>query len=154
MYENADVDHYQASKTRCKTYAEYNYLRPGLASFIKSRHFEVALKLTRQYFHRYNVIDFGCADGVFLPSLAKYFGAVCGIDKNQCFINLAQSLVEQLALNNVKLICNQTLSIEEIRTQISADPNYQVLFLLETLEHIGQKEALYESKVAFIEELL
>ena len=42
-----------------KTYSEYNYLRPGIASKLRTLHFEYALRLTRPSFHRCNVIDMG-----------------------------------------------------------------------------------------------
>jgi len=58
------------------SYTSHNYLKPWIYSALKIRHFEAALYLTKEYFHKCNVIDFGCADGVFLPSLAKYFNKV------------------------------------------------------------------------------
>ncbi|MEA1998642.1 MAG: class I SAM-dependent methyltransferase [Euryarchaeota archaeon] len=81
-----------------KTYSEYNYLRPGIASQIKRRHFEICLKLMSRWFHKANVIDFGCADGYFLPSLANYFDRVVAIDKNPDFIRVATEVVSKWVL--------------------------------------------------------
>ncbi|OGC04116.1 hypothetical protein A2276_05830 [candidate division WOR-1 bacterium RIFOXYA12_FULL_43_27] len=152
IYVGESGNCYQEPKITSKTYAEYNYLRPGIASYVKSIHFDVALKLVRQFFYRCNVIDFGCADGVFLPSLSKYFNLVCGVDKNPNFIKIAQKLVDMSALSNVKLICNEKHNIVEIKRQL-ADEKYNLLFLLEIIEHVGRKEDLYASKVEFIEQL-
>src|SRR5262245_40899173 len=73
---------------RTSSYAEYNYLRPGFTSRLKYEHFELALRLTRRYFHTCNVIDFGCADGIFVPSLSLYFNKVAAVDKRRDFVNL------------------------------------------------------------------
>lgn len=86
-----------------ETYAEHNYLRPGLVSYIKTRHFELSLELTRDHFHKCNVIDFGCADSVFLPSLAKYFTRVVGIDRVPEYVELSAKLVRAVGLSNVEL---------------------------------------------------
>src|SRR5580693_4791377 len=60
-------------KKDTKSYSEYNYSFTGISSYIKTGHFETVLQLTKEYFHKCNVIDFGCADGIFLPSISKYF---------------------------------------------------------------------------------
>ena len=60
-------------------YSEYNFFKPGFSSLIKKLHFEIALRLTRKYFYKSSAIDFGCADGIFLPSLSKYFKSVLAI---------------------------------------------------------------------------
>lgn len=135
-----------------KTYAEYNYLRPGLVSYIKTRHFELSLKLTRDYFHKCNVIDFGCADGVFLPSLAKNFTRVVAIDRVPGFIELSSKLVSAMGLNNVELICNDNLTINDTKSRLSGE-KYHILYLLETLEHVGDKDSLYDSKINFLKEV-
>jgi len=150
------IDIYSSEKSHYykeyKTYAEYNYLRPGLVSYIKTRHFELSLKLTRDYFHKCNVIDFGCADGVFLPSLAKYFTRVVAIDRVPDFIELSSKLVSAMELNNVELICNDNLTINDTKSRLSGE-KYHILYLLETLEHVGDKDSLYDSKINFLKEV-
>jgi 2-polyprenyl-3-methyl-5-hydroxy-6-metoxy-1,4-benzoquinol methylase len=136
-----------------RTYSEYNYLRPGLFSLVKIRHFETALRLTKTYFRRCNVIDFGCADGVFLPSLSKYFNRVVGIDRNPGSIKICEGLVNRLSLGNVKLMCNDGLTVPDVRSNISGEGPYQILYLLETLEHVGDKGSLYQSRIDFLRDI-
>lgn len=135
-----------------KTYSDYNYLRPGISSFLRTRHFEYALRLTRAYFHKCNVIDFGCGDGPFLPSLARYFNWVLGVDNNTKFIELAEKVIQAARLENIKLICSQGLTIEHLKAKIGNE-KYQILFLLEVLEHVGDKRDPWISRVNFLKEL-
>lgn len=123
-----------------------------MASRLRIRHFEEALKMTSESFHNANVIDFGCADGPLLPSLSKYFNHVIGIDNNPTFIKISSKVVETMHLSNVKLICNDNLTLDAVKQRIAGE-KYQILFLLETLEHIGDKSALWESRVNFIRDL-
>lgn len=132
-----------------RTYTEYNYLESGLGSFLKIRHFEYALKLTKEYFHKCNVIDFGCADGPLLPSLSKYFNHVLGIDREPEFIELASRIAHNLP--NVEIIDNSNLSMIDLQARLKK--RYQILFLLETLEHVGDKDNPWESRCRFVEEL-
>ena len=135
-----------------KTYSEYNYLKPGIISWIKTRHFETALKLTSKYFHKCNVIDFGCADGAFLPSLAKYFNHVVAVDRNPDFMRIASKLVSETGIDNVELICNDNLTIKEVKSKISSE-EWHILYLLEVLEHVGDRLNMYGSKVEFLREV-
>ena len=139
-------------KKKYMTYSEYNYLRSGTASFFKKQHFEEVLRLTKDFFHKYNVIDFGCGDGIFIYSLAKCFNSVVGVDVNLGSIEIASKLVSELNLSNVKLICNNKLTIDHIKTNMTEN-NYHILYLLETLEHTGDNSALYTSKINFLKEL-
>ncbi|MFC2017359.1 class I SAM-dependent methyltransferase [Chloroflexota bacterium] len=138
--------------TNYRSYSEYNYLRPGIVSYIRSRHFDTVLKFTSHYFHKCNVIDFACADGVFLPSLARYFNHVVGIDANKDMIKLASKLVSTLDINDeIQLVNNLNLSISDIRSRLSHE--YHILYLLELLEHIGDKSNLWEAKIEFLKDL-
>jgi 2-polyprenyl-3-methyl-5-hydroxy-6-metoxy-1,4-benzoquinol methylase len=137
----------------CKTFSECHYTKSTpLESYIKTRHFEVALRLTKNYFHSCSVIDFGCGDGPFLPSLAKYFDHVTGIDFESDQIELSRRLCRQEGLCNVDLICASSNEIAKIREILGAR-RYTILFLLETLEHIGDTAAFYESKIDFLKEV-
>jgi 2-polyprenyl-3-methyl-5-hydroxy-6-metoxy-1,4-benzoquinol methylase len=133
------------------SYSWYNYLKPGIVSNIKVRHFDIALKMTNEFFHKCNVIDFGCADGTFLPSLSKYFNKVLAVDNVPADINVASKLIEREKIDNVKLICNKNLSFQELKTKLNYE-KYHILYLLETLEHIGNKP-IYESKIEFLNKL-
>ncbi len=134
------------------SYSEHNYLAGGVASFLRSRHFEHALRLTRECFHKANVIDFGCGDGPFLPSLSRYFNHVLAIDRAQLRLNFASEVVKAAHLSNVEIMCNDNLSFDYIRSEI-ATRQYQVLYLMETLEHIGDKSDPWISRVNFVKEL-
>jgi len=135
-----------------KTYSEYNYLKPGIAAFLRVRHFEYALQMTKEYFQKCNVIDFGCGDGPFLPSLARYFRHVVGIDGEPQFVELAAKVVGAADLKNAELICNRGLTTPDLKSKLGKR-KYHILFLLETLEHVGDKSDLWSSKVKFIREL-
>lgn len=135
-----------------KTYSEYNYLKPGINSFLRARHFEYALRLTKEYFQKCNVIDFGCGDGPFLPSLARYFNHVVGVDYEPQFVELASKVVSSANLTNVELICNRDLATPDLKSKLDKR-EYHVLFLLETLEHVGDKSDPWNSRVKFIREL-
>lgn len=147
-YASTDSDYAQGFKT----YAEYNYLRPGLASSLKARHFEAALKLTKEYFHTCNVIDFGCADGVFLPSLSRHFNHVAAVDRNHVFVRNAAKLVETLRLDNVQVLCNESMTPGEMRSRRIEGEQYHIMYLLEVLEHIAARGALYKTKIHFLKE--
>lgn len=144
------LDNYEYFLDGYKSYSDYNYLKPGLSSYLKTEHFNKVLKLTKDY-KNYNVIDFGCADGPFLPSLSKYFNSVLGIDNDPIRIKIASKLVDELEIQNVKLTCNEDIDMETLKSTLK--DNYQILYLLETLEHVGDKNRLYESKIDFINSL-
>jgi 2-polyprenyl-3-methyl-5-hydroxy-6-metoxy-1,4-benzoquinol methylase len=135
-----------------KTYSEYNYLRPGVSSIIKARHFEIALRLTRNQFHKCNVLDFGCGDGIFLPSLARHFKTVMAIDNNRESIKICEGLLSTLKLTNVELMCNDNLMVDDLRLRLLGR-SYGILYLLETLEHVGDKDSPYESRIAFLKKM-
>jgi 2-polyprenyl-3-methyl-5-hydroxy-6-metoxy-1,4-benzoquinol methylase len=134
------------------TYSEYNYLRPGIAAKLRALHFEHALSLTRPYFHKGNVIDFACGDGPFLPSLSQYFDHVTAIDRAPAFTAVASRVVEAAGLRNVSVLCNEGQTIQETRSKMNGR-DYQALFLLEALEHIGNRDDPWASRVGFLKEL-
>lgn len=135
------------------SYSEYNYGTKGIASYIKKQHFEVVLKLTKEYFYKSNVIDFGCADGIFLPSLANYFKHVYAIDISKEFIDICKHITEKGNFTNVELLCNDNVSNQEIKLLLG-DKKYDVVYLLEVLEHIGRSgQTMYEDKIIFLKEV-
>jgi 2-polyprenyl-3-methyl-5-hydroxy-6-metoxy-1,4-benzoquinol methylase len=135
-----------------RTYSEYNYLTPGIGAYLRTLHFEHALRLTSRYFHRCNVIDLGCADGPFLPSLARYFDHVMGIDPVPVNVKLASAVAKQACLDNVSVFCNGGLTVQQTRKGIG-DQEFGILYLLETLEHVGDKNDPWGSRVSFLEEV-
>jgi 2-polyprenyl-3-methyl-5-hydroxy-6-metoxy-1,4-benzoquinol methylase len=132
-------------------YSHYNYLRPGMIQKLKRGRFEKALAMAKPYFRTGAALDFGCADGVFLPSLAKYFDVVAGVDTEPGYVEAAQSMVDAMALSNVSLVCNRGMSIGALAERLGR--KFRIAFVLETLEHVGSLPALYESKTDFVEDL-
>jgi len=132
------------------SYSHYNYLKPGLIAYIKRQRFETALKLSRDYFGAVNAIDVGCADGVLLPSLSKYFANVAGIDCDDDMLDIARLLAEKTPLKNVTLLNNGGMSFAQVREKLGC--TYRVAFILETLEHVGSLlPNLYETKANFVD---
>jgi 2-polyprenyl-3-methyl-5-hydroxy-6-metoxy-1,4-benzoquinol methylase len=135
-----------------ETYSGYNYLSPGIAARLRTQHFEWALRLTHEHFHQCNVIDFGCADGPFIPSLARYFNSVVGIDQHPSFSEIASRVVQRIGLTNATVLCNKGLTIDEMKARMP-EGAFKILFLLETLEHVGQKVDPWTSRVKFLQDL-
>ncbi len=135
------------------TYAAYNYLGGGPVAHVKAAHFEAALEAARPWFGDEAVIDFGCADGVFVPSLARRFGEVLAIDRDDAFVNVTGHVIEACGLGNASVISNAGLSMDELAERLQSR-GYRVAFLLETLEHIADPSDLYGSRAAFVEQLL
>jgi SAM-dependent methyltransferase len=134
------------------TYASYNYLRGGVIARVKASHFEAALQMTRPWFGRANAIDFGCADGVFLPSLAHWFPRAVGIDRDPDSIDIAEQAMRALQLPNVRVICSDGKNPAALSVQLAPD-RFEVLFTIMTLEHFGEQGRLYESRVDLVENM-
>ncbi len=135
------------------SYAHYNYLRPGLIPKLRRTPFERALAIARPLFHTGDALDMGCADGVLLPSLAKYFNSVVGVDPHAPGLETAQGLLDAMHVANVSLICNNGLTLDELRAQLGGR-KFRVAFVLETLEHLGDLSNFYESRADFVEGVL
>ena len=95
-------------------------------------------------------IDMGCADGILLPTLSKHFDEVVGVDRSRRSVDISTSIVNRLGLKNVSLFCNRELSTEEIRRRIG--DGFKIMFLLETLEHVGDQPHRWEKMMAFLHE--
>ncbi len=134
------------------SYTDYNYARESLQSKIKRRHFEIALKLTEKYFHKANVLDIGCADGPFLPSLSRYFNGVLGIEYSPKFAEQARKAVYRQHLENVSVICNHDRQFNEIKQELG-DTEFSIIFLMEVMEHVGAGwKTMYQDKINFLKE--
>jgi 2-polyprenyl-3-methyl-5-hydroxy-6-metoxy-1,4-benzoquinol methylase len=133
------------------TYASYNYLRGGLIARVKAAHFEAALRMTRPWFGA-NAIDFGCADGVFLPSLAHWFSTVVGIDRDPDSVDIADTAMRAVGLADVRLICSDGMDPAALAAQLAPD-RFEVLFTIMTLEHFGERGRLYESRADLVENM-
>jgi 2-polyprenyl-3-methyl-5-hydroxy-6-metoxy-1,4-benzoquinol methylase len=134
------------------SYSHYNYLRPGLITGIKRSRFETALRAVRGSFGNSTVIDMGCADGVFLPSLSKHFRHVIGVDVDENSLATAADLILDLQLPNVRLLKSRGMTYDQIRAAAGPDLPADIAFLLETLEHIGTAGSrdVYVEKIDFL----
>ncbi len=131
------------------SYATYNYLRGGASDRVKRRHFEAALAHVEHTPRSSTVIDMGCADGVFLPSLDERFDRVIGLDIRAEFVAAAQDVIAGMNLRHTTVHCSADLDWSEVQSLVG-EPRADVVFLLETLEHIGTAERFYESKIDFL----
>ena len=129
------------------SYAIKNYYGNGPIAWIKRRRFQRALDLAGTI-PAQNVIDMGTGDGILLPTLAGSYQRILGLDVNQHHIAQSQRLVRQLELNNVELVCLHELSFDELREQ--TDSKFGLMFLLETLEHVGSQPEMWDSKMDFL----
>lgn len=130
-------------------YAIRNYGSNGLSQKFKRRRFLTALELAGQP-RGHGVIDMGCCDGILLPSLAPHFKKVVGIDYHPTFAERSRLLAEASGLCNVSIVCNQEKKTAEIRDEIGG--GFQLMFLLETLEHVGQQPNMWGTKKTFLDE--
>jgi 2-polyprenyl-3-methyl-5-hydroxy-6-metoxy-1,4-benzoquinol methylase len=134
------------------TYTAYNYRHKNpVVSRIKSKHFDIALAMTASQFGRASVVDFGCGDGPFLPSLSRHFTHVVGVDANPLYIEVASNVIETARLANARAICNDGKSLAEVAEEIGG--RRDIVFVLEMLEHTGVAERMYESKAEFLDAL-
>ena len=134
------------------TYSQYNYLGGGPVRRVKSAHFEAALDLARGAFGTTGAIDFGTADGFLLPTLSRRFLEVLAIDDNAWLLGMAERAAGATDLRNIAFLCNAGMGWAEVRERIDRE-RFGVLFLLETLEHVGAPEDMVGSRVAFLAEL-
>lgn len=131
------------------SYGAYNYLG-GLASGVKRAHFGAALHAARAH-EGGTAIDFGCADGILLPSLSRSYERVWAIDLDPGFVETARRVAAHHELANVTLTCNPDGALPALPPQL--DGGADVLFALETVEHVGERARMWESRVEVLEGL-
>jgi 2-polyprenyl-3-methyl-5-hydroxy-6-metoxy-1,4-benzoquinol methylase len=148
LYKHAETEYLPGHAT----YTDYNYLSAGPLAQLKSAHFEAALDLVADLARTTGAIDFGCADGVFLPTLDRWFDPVLAIDDDPAMIAHAQRAVDALGLG-AEILANTGMSWAELRERVDA-ARYGVVFLLETLEHVGTADDMVGSRIAFLRELI
>ena len=147
------------------TYTQYNYLGKGPIARAKRARFEWALRAYLAGPRRAAgpatppatgvALDMGCADGVLLPSLARHFDRVVGVDIHEGMLATAGELVRRMGLGNVRLVCSRDLSVDQVRAAADGDLPADVAFVLETLEHVGTPGGdAYADRVAFVTDLL
>jgi SAM-dependent methyltransferase len=131
------------------SYGAYNYLG-GLASGVKRAHFGAALHAARAH-EGGTAIDFGCADGILLPSLSRGYERVWAIDLDPRFVETARRVAEHHELANVMLTCNADGALPALPPQLGGGAD--VLFALETVEHVGERARMWESRADVLESL-
>jgi len=75
-----------------------------------------------------NILDFGCGNGVMLPTLAKHFSSVTAYDK---YPDAARELTVKLKLNNVEVRRASFAGYVPFR-----DKQFDVVWASSVLEHI------------------
>ncbi len=136
-----------------ESYSHYNYISGKFASF-KRKHFENALKLAEPFLNKgKTVIDYGCADGFFIPTLSKHFGKVYGLDIDEKLIKYAKDVVSLNRIKNIELHCIQNLNQNEIQ-DLLGNERISAIFCLDVVEHIYEKSDPYKKRIEFIKNLL
>jgi len=135
-----------------ESYSEYNYIGSRIDRKIKKLHFNRALDLALKRGSSQTVVDFGCADGFFLPSLSRFFSEVFGIEQNSRFAQIARVLKDRRNLQNTQVFCN-TVQSERDFVYRKLDKKADTLFAMEVIEHVGTNENMYRSKSEFIQDL-
>jgi 2-polyprenyl-3-methyl-5-hydroxy-6-metoxy-1,4-benzoquinol methylase len=129
------------------SYAIYNYYGNGPIASAKRKRFQRALALGATA-NADRAIDMGCADGLLLPSLSKHYKQVVAIDVHEEAVARSKRLAESLALDNVRVLCGAATPFDALREAIG--PGYGVMYLLETLEHVGEQPDIWGTKVSFL----
>ena len=139
----------QASAGNDQSYAIYNYYGSGPIAAAKRRRFQLALDLAKDL-ESQTVVDMGTADGLLLPTLAKNYQRVVGVDINPDFVERTKRLASAVELHNVEVFCSKDISIDELQTVVGNEA--KLMFLLETLEHVGAQPDIWGSKVSFLQD--
>ena len=131
------------------TYALRNYYRHGPVALAKRHRFRVALALANRYAPERNVaLDIGMCDGFFLPTLARDYAHTVGIDVEEVFCRHAAALISALSLTNTEVLCTSGMDWVAIRRRVGKEAD--VAFVLETLEHVGERDRPWESRAEFV----
>lgn len=137
----------RSTASAAESYAILNYYGRGIIPAIKRNRFQRALDLGGAAPAR-KVIDMGCADGVLLPTLARHYEQVAAIDVHPEYSRCSKHLTDQLGLGNVDVVCSQDLTFADVKKRIG--DGFGLMYLLETLEHIGEPPDLWASKIEFL----
>ncbi|MBL4657149.1 MAG: class I SAM-dependent methyltransferase [Flavobacteriales bacterium] len=89
-----------------------------------------------QKFDGKKVLDLGCGQGVFLPSLSKHYEEVHGVDLD---LSICSRIKETLKLDNV------TLHNENILESSLEGAEFDLILAPSVLEHFSDQDALFKS---------
>lgn len=134
-----------------RAYAYRNYLRPGLMSRLRLRRFVTALRLAGPVSGAARALDVGCADGIFLPTLAHHFSEVCGLDVMPDQLRTAEYVLDRLGIRNARTLNVQGLSSGEVLNRLGSP--FDIAFVLETFEHVGSRATMWEDKMRLLDEI-
>ncbi len=81
------------------------------------------------------VMDLGCGEGTFLPTLDQYFNEVYGLDIN---IRVAEEIVRYFNLKNIQLI------EKDIFTNGLSGNSFDIIFAASSLEHFKNQEKVLQ----------
>lgn len=137
-------------------YGLSNYYGSGPIARAKRRRFQIALDLAlatpaaRAAAGQGCAIDMGSADGVFIPTLSRTYRRVVALEHHPQLARYCAALIERLRLGNAVCIENGGMTWAEVAARIGEPAD--IMFLLETLEHIGAQPDIWGSKMAFLRE--
>jgi 2-polyprenyl-3-methyl-5-hydroxy-6-metoxy-1,4-benzoquinol methylase len=128
-----------------------NYMGRGPVVGVKRARFERALALAGRHAPgARTVIDMGSADGVFLPSLSRWYERVSAVDYTPAYAEAAERLARAMHLDNVRVHCNRDMGTAELLERIGGP--HDLMYCLETMEHVGSQPDMWGTKVAFLRE--
>ena len=131
---------YRSNLTRHNSYCKRLYASNSfLINFYIYRHFIYALNIVKLNQEKEKtILDIGCGDGPFLPSLNNYGKRIIGLDLMLGMIIKAKDLIDfkKFRLNNVFLLNADGLNLP------IKDNTVDIVFCLETFEHIPNTRKL------------
>lgn len=130
-----------------KNYGISMYFGRGPVCWLRRQRFQSALNIAKGV-ESEATIDLGCADGVLLPTLANEFGQVFAIDINEGHIKQCETLVEEFDLSNVTVLHNKNNDLSGLQSKINKQ--VKLMWLLETLEHVGEQPDIWGTKLEFL----
>lgn len=87
------------------------------------------------------VLDLGCGEGTFLPTLSQYYREVYGLDINT---KVAEEIVKHYNLKNIQLI------EKGLFTNDFKDNSFDIIFAASALEHFSDQELVLKELVRLL----
>jgi len=90
-------------------------------------------------------LDVGCGGGLLSESLARLGGQVTAIDPSQALVDMAQDHAQQTGDPRLKNIQYRNMTVEELSSDSAQSGKYDIVCLLEVLEHVTSVESLVQA---------